>query len=115
MRNFNCERRLDRAVLCYITNFMNSHANESRLQAIFKELDQNHDGTLTVEELKDGFKECLGDNMMVDSELDAILKQVDFNNNGLIEYSEFLTACTNIQTMMSEKYLLEAFNLFDLD
>jgi len=31
MKNFHCERRLDRAVLCYITNFMNSQQNEEKL------------------------------------------------------------------------------------
>ena len=115
MRNFNCERRLDRAVLCYITNFMNSKQNEEKLYAIFKDIDTDNDGTLTIQELKEGFGEYLGENIMFENELERIIKNVDFNNNGKIEYSEFITACTNVSTMLSEKYLQEAFNLFDLD
>lgn len=83
--------------------------------AIFRDIDTNNDGILTVDELKDGFKEHLGENIFFENEIDTVIKNVDFNNNGMIEYSEFITACTNIQNMMTEKYLFEAFNLFDLD
>jgi len=68
-----------------------------------------------VDELRDGFREYMGEKMMFDADIEDIIKKVDFNNNGIIEYSEFITACTNISTMMSEKYLQEAFNLFDMD
>jgi hypothetical protein len=37
---------------------------------------------LTVDELKDGFKEYLGENIFFENELDRIIKNIDFNNNG---------------------------------
>jgi Ca2+-binding EF-hand superfamily protein len=37
------------------------------------------------------------------------------NKNGLIEYSEFISACSNLNLMMTEKNLKHAFDLFDLD
>lgn len=65
--------------------------------------------------MKDGFKEYLGDKILFNEELDNIIKKVDFNGNGTIEFSEFITACSNVNKMLTEKNLFEAFNLFDLD
>ncbi len=73
MRNFHCERKLEAAVLAYITNFMNSKKNEDRLLGIFKELDTDNNGVLTVNELKEGFKEYLGENIMFEEEMEKII------------------------------------------
>jgi Ca2+-binding EF-hand superfamily protein len=35
----------------------------------FKELDKNNDGTLTVDELKEGFIEYMGDKILFEEEL----------------------------------------------
>ena len=35
----------------------------------FKQFDKNHDGILTVDELRDGFKEFMGDKMVFEEEL----------------------------------------------
>jgi hypothetical protein len=61
MINFHCERRLEAAVIAYITNFMNTLQNEERLKSAFMSIDKNKDGTLSVDELRDGFREYLGD------------------------------------------------------
>lgn len=110
MRNFHWERKLEGAVLAYIANFMSNKQTEERLFATFKEIDKNNDGILSEEELKEGFREYLGeDNIIFEQELKAIIQQADFNKNGQIEYSEFVAACTNMNLMMTEKNLKEAF------
>lgn len=43
------------------------------------------------------------------------MEQIDLNGNGLIEYSEFVAACSNFYQMLTEKHLKQAFDLFDLD
>ena len=53
--------------------------------------------------------------MMFDEEFNKMIKKVDLNQNGQIEYSEFITCCSNVSIMMNEKYLKEAFELFDVD
>ena len=40
---------------------------------------------------------------------------MDYDRNGKIEYSEFITACSNLSNLMTHKNLKEAFNLFDLN
>jgi Ca2+-binding EF-hand superfamily protein len=39
-------------VLAYIANSMNTKTNEDKLLAIFKQFDYDHDGILTVDEIK---------------------------------------------------------------
>ena len=69
-------------MLAYIANSMNTKTNEDKLLAIFKQFDYDHDGILTVDEIKEGFKEFLGDQMLFEGELDKIMERVDLNRNG---------------------------------
>lgn len=50
--------------------------------ATFKEFDKNNDGILSIDELRDGFKEYLGDQIMFEEELQKIIKNIDLNQNG---------------------------------
>jgi Ca2+-binding EF-hand superfamily protein len=69
LKNFHCERKLEAAVICYITNCFNTKQNEEKLMKTFKELDKNNDGTLTIDELKEGFFEYMGDKILFEGEL----------------------------------------------
>ena len=42
---------------------------EERLTATFKQFDKNHDGILTVDELREGFREFMGDKIIFEDEL----------------------------------------------
>lgn len=68
-----------------------------------------------MDELRDGFKEFMGEKIVFEEELQQIIKNVDFNNNGQIEYSEFVSAASNLKQLLTEKNLKQAFDLFDLD
>lgn len=61
---------------------MNTKQNEDRLLAIFKEFDSDQDGILTLDEVREGFKEFLGEQMLFEGELLQIMDQVDLNRNG---------------------------------
>ena len=95
LKNFHCERKLQQAVLAYIANSMNTKQQEDKLLAIFKQFDSDADGILTIEEIREGFKEFMGEQMLFEGELQQIMDQVDLNHNGLIEYSEFVAATSN--------------------
>jgi len=43
---------------------MNTKQNEDKLLTIFKQFDTDHDGILTQEEVREGFKEFLGEQML---------------------------------------------------
>lgn len=84
---------------------MSTAANEKKMLEIFKQFDTNGDGILSVDEVRDGFKEFMGDQIMFEEELQAIIKKADLNGNGSIEYSEFVAAATNLGNIMTEKNL----------
>jgi calcium-dependent protein kinase len=48
-------------------------------------------------------------------DFDIIMKAIDLDNNGKISYSEFVTAAADINKMLTEQNLRQAFNLFDID
>ena len=47
--------------------------------AIFKQFDTNNDGVLSLDEIRDGYKEFFGDQIMFDDELKLIIKKIDLN------------------------------------
>lgn len=79
LQSFHSERKLAAAVICYITNSLNTKQSEEKLLQIFKEFDKNRDGTLTIDELKEGFVEYLGEKMFFQTDLKRILTNVDLN------------------------------------
>ena len=48
---------MEQAVLAYITNYLFSKQQEQSLLKIFKQLDTDNDGVLTLDELEVGFME----------------------------------------------------------
>lgn len=48
-------------------------------------------------------------------EIDRILSQIDADLSGEITFSEFLVACIDPKTILSNDRLLAAFNTFDVD
>jgi Ca2+-binding EF-hand superfamily protein len=59
-------------------------AKEERLWRAFQKLDVNHDGSITVDELR----QALGSNN--DKDTEELMKDADINHDGVVDYSEFL-------------------------
>merc|ERR1719159_926943 len=76
-------------------------------------LDADNDGTLTVEEMKQGMQRAgikeIPDNLM------EIMKDVDSDGSGVIDYTEFLAATLSRKQHMQEDIVWSAFRVFDLD
>ena len=62
---------------------------------IFKMLDKNKDGYVTLKELKEGMKE----NPNIE-EIARLLNSIDLDQNGAINYTEFIAATMNTKTMI---------------
>jgi len=58
-------------------------------------LDKNKDGYVTLKELKDGLK----DNLNIE-EIARLLNSIDMDQNGAINYSEFIAATMNVDSMI---------------
>lgn len=77
-------------------------------------MDTNGDGKLQKDELKNGYAEYFGRDIS-DEEIDELFAKVDTDNSGEIEYSEFVVATLNEQSVLSNNKLQTAFKMFDKD
>ncbi|XP_068176663.1 calcium-binding protein 4 isoform X2 [Antennarius striatus] len=59
------------------------------LRCAFKQFDSDGDGKITIDELKDGMKNLLGEKLKK-GELEEILADIDLNKDGTIDFDEFL-------------------------
>ena len=82
---------------------------------IFKSLDTNSDGDLTMEEIKKGIDKCnLGKKINPD-ELIEIFNEMDVDKNGLINFTEFISAMMDYEKYIKKEQLLECFKSYDTD
>jgi len=83
------------------------------LKEMFIALDADNDGTLTVEEMRQGMvKAGIKD---IPPNLMEIMKEVDSDGSGVIDYTEFLAATLSRKQYMQEDIVWSAFRVFDLD
>ena len=73
-------------------------------------MDVNGDGSLTLDELKQGLQDVKNG-----QEILELMKAADTDNSGTINYTEFLAATMDAQVFMREENLRQAFMMFDKD
>ncbi|KAL0410212.1 UNVERIFIED_CONTAM: Calcium-dependent protein kinase [Sesamum latifolium] len=83
------------------------------LKEMFKMIDVDNSGQITMEELKKGL-ERVGANLK-DSEIVSLMQAADFDNSGTIDYREFVAAMLHLNKVQKEDHLYAAFSYFDKD
>ncbi|EPR60647.1 calcium-dependent protein kinase CDPK2B [Toxoplasma gondii TgCatPRC2] len=111
-RAFRAVSKLKKAALTVIAQQMNEGQIKA-LKNIFLALDEDGDGTLTINEIrvglsKSGLKE-------MPSDLDALMNEVDSDGSGVIDYTEFIAASLDKRQYIQEDVCWAAFRVFDLD
>jgi calcium-dependent protein kinase len=112
MRKFKDNNKLQKAVITFIASRLQDKEVE-KLKNIFQTLDANSDGTLTLEEMKNGI-ESLKD-PEVEKEIETLFNSLDTDKSGKIDYTEFLAACLDKKNYLRTERLTEAFQMLDLD
>eukprot|EP00916_Digyalum_oweni_P019570 GHVL01032579.1.p1 GENE.GHVL01032579.1~~GHVL01032579.1.p1 ORF type:complete len:476 (-),score=73.57 GHVL01032579.1:69-1496(-) len=111
-KTFRALSKLKKAALTVIAQQL-SEPEIDKLKKIFISLDKNGDGSLTVQEIKEGInkaglKEIPGD-------FEAIMKDIDSDGSGVIDYTEFIAASLDKKQYIQEDVCWAAFRVFDLD
>ena len=109
---FKTGKRLQQAAIQYIVNNLATTEELDELQRAFNTLDISKTGKITREELFQGFQAFTDE---ARDEVDAIFKEVDLDGNGTIEFSEWIVASIDKNSLITDEKLKMAFALFDTD
>jgi calcium-dependent protein kinase len=82
-----------------------------KLRKVFYAFDTLNTGTITLEE----FREALSQSKYSEADLQKIFVSLDLNRTNVINYTEFLAGCLEVQGELEEYRLAEAFDLMDSD
>jgi len=108
LRTFRCESRLKKVALRIISKHLTDE-QIGKLKSTFEELDADHSGTITLQELEDGIQDAgIGD-----MDLQQLMADLDADGNGQIDYAEFLAATLKKRTYMRRDVCWAAFCVFD--
>lgn len=112
LSKFDTESKLQRATLSFIVSQIMSTDETSGLNSVFRQLDVDGNGMLSVDEIRSGMSRHTG---MTDANIEELIRKVDLDANGEVNYSEFLAATIDWGNEMSRERLEQAFKLFDAD
>ncbi|KAF4668452.1 hypothetical protein FOL46_001949 [Perkinsus olseni] len=111
LRNFRAQNKMKKVALTVIAQQL-AESDIERLKKTFQALDENGDGTLTVQEIKEGMRSL---DVSLPADLEEIMKDVDSDGSGAIDYTEFIAATIDKKTYIQEDVCWAAFRVFDLD
>ena len=91
LKNFKAEQKLQQAAFTFIASQLASKEEKQRLLETFRTLDKNGDGTLSREEILEGYKQIMNEEE-AENEVNRIMEMVDIDKSGEIDYTEFIAA-----------------------
>lgn len=83
------------------------------LKQMFKGMDTDNSGTITIEELKQGLAKQ--GTRLSETEVKQLMEAADADGNGIIDYDEFITATMHMNRLNREEHVYTAFQFFDKD
>ncbi|KAG7037928.1 Calcium-dependent protein kinase 29, partial [Cucurbita argyrosperma subsp. argyrosperma] len=83
------------------------------LKQMFKNIDTDRSGTITLEELKTGLSR-LGSRLS-EHEIKQLMDAADVDRSGMIDYGEFITATMHRHRLEKEENIYKTFQFFDID
>uniref|UniRef100_A0A453BM06 non-specific serine/threonine protein kinase n=1 Tax=Aegilops tauschii subsp. strangulata TaxID=200361 RepID=A0A453BM06_AEGTS len=112
LKQFSAMNKLKKMALRVIAENL-SEDEIAGLREMFKMLDTDNSGQITLEELKTGLQR-VGANLK-ESEIATLMEAADIDNSGSIDYGEFLAATLHLNKVEREDNLFAAFSYFDKD
>jgi len=101
-----------------VINYRAFHMTTSEAQEfidMFKLIDENSDGVLTIDEIKNGIKHCKFNFKINEDNLIKLFNDMDIDKNGLINYTEFVSALMDYEKSIKQEHLIACFQNYDED
>ncbi|XP_051210560.1 calcium-dependent protein kinase 1 [Lolium perenne] len=112
MKQFRAMNKLKKVALKIVAESL-SEEEIMGLREMFKSLDTDNSGTITLEELRAGLPK-LG-TKITEPELRQLMEAADVDGNGTIDYGEFISATMHMNRLEKEDHIFKAFEYFDKD
>ncbi|KAK4268597.1 hypothetical protein QN277_025226 [Acacia crassicarpa] len=112
LKQFSMMNRFKRKALRVIADFLSTEEVED-IKEMFKKMDSDNDGIVSVEELKAGFQNF--GSQLAESEVQSLIETVNTNGKGTLEYGEFVAVSLHLKRMANDEHLRKAFSYFDKD
>ncbi|MBA0809406.1 hypothetical protein Gohar_025064 [Gossypium harknessii] len=112
LKQFSAMNKLKKIAIRVIADSL-SEEEIAGLKEMFKMIDADNSGNITLEELKIGLEKV--GSKLKDSEINGLMQAADIDNSGTIDYSEFIAAMLHLNKIQKEDHLFAAFNYFDKD
>jgi len=109
LRSFDALGKFKRAAMTAVAQQLQEDSIQ-QLREVFQTLDENDDGSLSIEEVGRGLKQAgveVPDNFQ--------LQHVDSDGSGFVDYTEFLAATIDEKRHLQETACWAAFQVFDID
>jgi len=91
------------------------HKRLGGIHAVFRSMDKNGDGYLSIDEVKAGFRSIHGEDSQELRDIEETFKGLDLDGSGIIDYTEFCAAGMGQHTALQEEAIWAAFKTFDID
>ena len=106
--DFAKKTRLQKEIYYFIAKVCNE-SDIDKYKSFFNQLDSHNMGSLTKNEIKEGFEK---NKIEIDEDdLNEIFEGLDFHKAGVINYSEFLSGMVSSKNFDKEEKLISVFNL----
>ncbi|URE28693.1 calcium-dependent protein kinase [Musa troglodytarum] len=112
LKQFQAMNQFKKAALKVIAGCL-SEEEIKGLKEMFKDMDSDNSGTITLEELEQGLAKQ--GTKLSEHEVKQLMEAADADGNGAIDYEEFITATVHMNRMDREEHLYTAFQFFDKD
>lgn len=112
LKQFSAMNKIKKIAIRVIAESL-SEEEIAGLKEMFKMIDADNSGHITLEELKKGLHKVGAD--IKDAEISSLMQAADFDNSGTIDYGEFIAAMLHLNKVQKEDHLYAAFSYFDKD
>ncbi|XP_076940172.1 calcium-dependent protein kinase 20-like [Bidens hawaiensis] len=112
LKQFSAMNKIKKIAIRVIAESL-SEEEIAGLKQMFKMIDSDGSGQITLQELKKGL-EKVGANLN-DTEIARLMDAADIDNSGTIDYKEFVAAMLHLNKIHKEDHMFAAFSYFDKD
>jgi calcium-dependent protein kinase len=81
---------------------------------VFKAINTSQNGFITISELRSGISKLQG-KLSTSISWEKVFDNMDTNNDGLIDYQEFILACSSYENIVNERNVKDLFDQIDLN